>query len=116
MTAGIPTATGVASFDDADAGLVPTAFVAVTTNVYTTPLERPVTTQAFVVVVHEKAPGEETTLYEVTADPPSDNGADHLTATLVSPTVATTLNGSVGAVAAARGVTVTVAEAGLIPY
>ena len=74
------------------------------------------TTHAFVVVVHENAPGEETALYEVMAEPPSDDGMLHRTATRVSPVVAVTLSGSVGAVAAARGVTVTVAEAGLVPY
>ena len=77
---------------------------------------RPVTTHAFVVVVHENAPGEETALYVVMAEPPSDDGMLHRTATRVSPVVAVTLSGSVGAVAAARGVTVTVAEAGLVPY
>ncbi len=33
VTAGIPTPTGVTSFDVADTGLVPTALVAVTVNV-----------------------------------------------------------------------------------
>jgi hypothetical protein len=80
------------------------------------PLERPVTTHAFVVVVHANAPGEETALYEVMAEPPSDDGVLHRTATRVSPVVAVTFNGSEGAVAAARGVTVTVADAGLVPY
>ena len=74
------------------------------------------TTHAFVVVVHENAPGEETALYEVIAEPPSDNGMLHRTATRVSPVVAVTFNGSVGAVAVARGVTVTIADAGLVPY
>jgi hypothetical protein len=77
---------------------------------------RPVTTHAFVVVVHENAPGEETALYEVMAEPPSDDGMLHRTATRVSPVVAVTFSGSVGAVAEARGVTVTVADAGLGPY
>ena len=74
------------------------------------------TTHAFVVVVHENAPGEDTALYEVIAEPPSDDGMLHRTATRVSPVVAVTFNGSVGAVAVARGVTVTVADAGLVPY
>jgi hypothetical protein len=77
---------------------------------------RPVTTHAFVVVVHENAPGEETALYEVMAEPPSDDGMLHRTATRVSPVVAVTFRGSLGAVAAARGVTVIVADAGLVPY
>jgi hypothetical protein len=77
---------------------------------------RPATTQAFVVVVQENAPGEETALYEVIAEPPSDDGMLHRTATRVSPVVAVTFRGSLGAVAAARGVTVIVADAGLVPY
>jgi hypothetical protein len=67
-------------------------------------------------VVQENAPGEEVALYDVIAEPPSDEGELHLTATRVSPVVAVTFRGSVGAVAAARGVTVTVADAGLAPY
>jgi len=68
------------------------------------------------VVVQENAPGEETALYEVIAEPPSDDGMLHRTATRVSPVVAVTFRGSLGAVAAARGVTVIVADAGLVPY
>jgi hypothetical protein len=68
------------------------------------------------VVVQENAPGEETALYEVIAEPPSDDGMLHRTATRVSPVVAVTFRGSLGAVATARGVTVIVAEAGLVPY
>jgi hypothetical protein len=50
------------------------------------------------------------------AEPPSDDGMLHRTATRVSPVVAATFRGSLGAVAAARGVTVIVADAGLVPY
>ena len=58
----MPTFTGMISLVGDDAGLVPTALVAVTVNVYATPLVRPATTHALVAVVHVKAPGLEVTV------------------------------------------------------
>jgi hypothetical protein len=100
----------------ADATLLPTMFLAVTVNVYDTPFVSSVTTHALVEVVHMKPPGVEVTVYDVMADPPLLIGVTQRTATRVSPAVAVTDNGAEGAVPAERGVTVTMAEAGLAPY
>jgi hypothetical protein len=52
----------------------------------------------------------------VIAEPPLLAGVIQRTATRVSPAVVVTDNGAVGTVAAERGVTVTIADAGLAPY
>jgi hypothetical protein len=88
----------------------------VTVNVYDSPFVSSVTTHALVDVVQENPPGEDVTVYEVIAEPPVLAGVTQRTATRVSPAVVVTDNGAVGAVAAERGVTVTMAEAGLAPY
>ena len=111
-----PLTVGVTSALGADATLVPTAFVAVTVNVYGVPLVSSVTTHALVEVVHVKPPGVDVAVYEVITEPPVLAGVSQRTATRVSPAVAVTDNGAVGAVAAERGVTVTMADAGLSPY
>ena len=49
---------GVVIEADAEAGLVPTAFVAVTVNVYETEDESQVIVQEVLVVVHVSNPGE----------------------------------------------------------
>jgi hypothetical protein len=53
---------GVAEFDAADTGPVPTLLVAVTVNVYAVPFVSPVTVQVVVDVVQAKLPGLERTL------------------------------------------------------
>ena len=53
--------TGVMEFDDSDSGLVPTLSVAVTVNVYSVPLVRPVSTMDDCVVVPVTLPGDEIT-------------------------------------------------------
>jgi len=111
-----PLATGETGALGSEATLVPTAFVAVTVNVYDSPFVSSVTTHALVDVVQVNPPGVEVTVYEVIAEPPVLAGVTQRTATRVSPAVVVTDNGAVGAVAAERGVTVTMAEAGLAPY
>ena len=49
-------------FDDPDAGLVPTLSVAVTVNVYSVPLVRPVSTMDDCVVEAVMLPGDEVTV------------------------------------------------------
>jgi hypothetical protein len=95
---------------------VPTALRAVTVNVYDTAFVSSVTTHALVDVVQVKPPGAEVAVYDVMADPPLLAGVTQRTATRVSPGVVVTDNGADGTVAAERGVTVTVADAGLAPY
>jgi len=57
--------------DDADeAEPEPDTFDAVTVNVYDTPPVRPVTVHEVVAVVHVKPPGDDVTVYPVTAKPP----------------------------------------------
>jgi hypothetical protein len=92
------------------------AFVAVTVNVYDSPFVNSVTTHALVEVVHVKSPGDEVAVYEVITDPPLLAGVTHRTATRVSPAVVVTDKGADGTVATERGVTVTMADAGLAPY
>jgi hypothetical protein len=111
-----PLAIGITAALGADATLVPTMFVAFTVNMYDTPFVSSVTTHALEAVVHVKPPGVEVTTYDVIADPPLLAGVTQRTAARVSPAVALTDNGAVGAVAAERGVTVTVADGGLAPY
>jgi len=111
-----PLATGETGALGSEATLVPTAFVAVTVNVYDSPFVSSVTTQALVEVVQVKPPGVDVTVYDKIAEPPLLAGVTQRTATRVSPAVAVTVNGADGTVATERGVTVTVADAGLAPY
>jgi hypothetical protein len=62
-----------------------------------------------------KPPGEEMTVYREITAPPLLAGAAQRTVARVSPAVATTFCGADGAVATARGVTVTDVDAGLTP-
>ncbi len=52
------TVTGVTEADDAEAVLVPAAFVAVTVTVYAVPLVNPVIVQPVVAVVQVAPPGD----------------------------------------------------------
>ena len=60
---------------------------------------RPVTVQLVVAVVHVNEPGEDVTVYPVTALPPFDAGADHETTTDESPNAPDTPVGTPGTVA-----------------
>jgi len=82
----------------------PTTFVAVTVNVYETPLVRPVTVHEVEDVLQVNAPGLEVTVYEVTSLEPFDAGAAHETEADVFPNTPTTFKGGPGTLAMARGV------------
>jgi hypothetical protein len=71
---------GVTAAEGNEAAEVPTAFVAVTVNVYAVPFASPVTVQLVVADVHVKFPGDDVTVYNVIAAPPLEAGADHDTA------------------------------------
>jgi hypothetical protein len=72
------TVAGVTELLDADALPVPAPFVAVTVNVYVTPLVSPVTTIGEEPPVAVIPPGEEVTVYEVIAEPPLLPGAENV--------------------------------------
>ena len=104
------TVDGVAAAEAGDGGLVRgTALVAVTVNVYATPLVRPVTVHVVagvagdtdvVVQVLAGAP-EDVTVYLVTVDPPLDAGAvQDTTDWVLANEVAATLVGVLGATGA----------------
>ena len=77
------------------------------------PLTNPVTSQVNAPpVVHDLPPGLAVTTYPDTADPPSDTGATHDTATLRSPATPTTPDGAPGT---PRGTTATASEAAPAP-
>jgi hypothetical protein len=82
-----------------DDTLVPSAFVAVTVNVYVTPFVSPVTVAVVVALFAVAPPGLAVTVYEVIAEPPFEAGADHDTSILVSPIVPATFVGASGTVA-----------------
>jgi hypothetical protein len=84
---------------DPEETLVPSAFVAVTVNVYVTPFVRPVTVAVVVALFAVAPPGLAVTVYEVIAEPPLLAGADQDTSTLVSPIVPATFVGASGTVA-----------------
>jgi len=86
--------------DAAEAGLVPTRFVAVTVKVYGVPLLSPVTGVVVAPVVDAvKEPGLEVTVYPVIDAPPSETGALHVTVAWVLPAVASAFVGAPGTVA-----------------
>jgi hypothetical protein len=68
-------------FDAAEGPPVPTALVAVTVNVYTTQVERPVTVIGEPVPPAEIAPGLEVAVYPVIAEPPLLAGGEKETST-----------------------------------
>jgi hypothetical protein len=106
------TVAGTTELETAEAVLVPTAFVAVTVNVYVVPFVSPKT------VIGDEPPVAvcpplEVTVYEVIADPPFETGAENETVASPSPRTAVTLVGASGVVA---GVTELLAtEAVLVP-
>ena len=92
---------GVTDDDGVEAALAPLTFVAFTVNVYAVPAVRPVTVQDVSVAglgVHVRLPGDDVTVYEVTAAPPLSVGAVQETVERCSPTVAVTPVGAPGTV------------------
>jgi hypothetical protein len=96
----VGTPAGVTVAVATDAAEVPTALVAVTVNVYATPLVKPFTVHEVDADVHVNEPGVEVTVYAVTASPLLTE-AVHETNALKSPRVA---EGEVGASGAFAGV------------
>jgi hypothetical protein len=106
------TVAGVAAFDATDAVLVPSAFVAVTVNVYATPLVSPVT------VIGDDPPDALTPVFDVTvyvviAEPPFELGALNVTVASPLPAVAVPIVGASGTVAGT--IELLVADAVLVP-
>jgi hypothetical protein len=100
--AGAPgTVAGVTLLEAADAAPVPTAFVAVTVNVYAVPFARPATTIDVhgAVQLAVSALGDEVAVYDVIADPPSLTGAVNVTVAWTLPRVAVPMVGAPGVVA-----------------
>jgi hypothetical protein len=80
-----------------EAPLVPIAFVAVKVTEYEVPLVSPVIAHDIVVVEQVNPPGLTVAVYPVTADPPFDDGASHVTFTAPDPLrTAPTLRGALG--------------------
>ena len=102
-------AAGTAAPEAAEATDVPSAFVAVTVNVYEVPLVRPATVHEVDEadeVVHVFDPGDDVTVYPVIVDIPSSAGAVHVTTDWALPfEVAETPVGGSGTVATAATVT-----------
>ena len=92
------TVAGVTLLEAADAGPAPTAFVAVTVNVYAVPLARPVTVMEVQGAVQEAVmpPGEDVAVKLVMAVPPLDAGAVNVTVACVLPAVAVPMVGAPG--------------------
>jgi hypothetical protein len=83
-----------------DATELPAPFVAITEKVYCVFPVSPVTSHDnAVVVVQVIEPGVEVTVYPVTADPPSDSGADQVTRAAPTIDVAVGVCGALGTVA-----------------
>ena len=93
-------AVGETALDADDGAEVPTSFVAVTVNVYETPLVSPPTVVVVVVPSTDVVPdgGLEVTEYPVIGLPPS-SGACHDTDACPSPAAAVTASGGAGEVA-----------------
>jgi len=95
---------GVTAALGADIGEVPTAFVALTVNVYAVPLYRFDTRQVsgpdVPILTHlvsfPARPGLAVTVYFVIALPPFDAEATHVTSTTPSPATAVTVRGALG--------------------
>lgn len=91
-------ADGVTLLEGADPEPAPSAFVAITINVYAVSLVRPVTVIGLAVPVAVIPPGVETTVYPVIGLPPFD-GAVKLTVACALPGTAFTAVGAPGRVA-----------------
>ena len=90
------TALGVTLLDAADSEPVPTVFVAVTLNVYATPLVSPVTVIGLAAPVPVNAPGLDVTVYPVIFAPPFEAGAVKVMVASASPAVAVPIVGAPG--------------------
>ena len=79
----------------------PTPLAATTLNVYAMPLVRPLTMHdvAGALTVQLPPDGEEVTVYEVTAEPPFNEGGAKETVALPAPATAETFVGALGALA-----------------
>jgi hypothetical protein len=90
---------GVTLFEAADAGPVPTPFVAVTVNAYAVPLASPVTVMVVQGAAHVAVnePGDDVAVYEVIAEPPLLAGAVKATLAWALPAVAMPIVGAPGA-------------------
>src|SRR5512135_285631 len=98
--AGLP-APGLTALDGAEAGPVPTEFVAVTVNVYVVPFFRPLTVIVLGVAPNTmpvKPPGLEVAVYPIIALPPFEAGAEKVTVAEALPPTATTPVGAPGRV------------------
>jgi hypothetical protein len=93
------TVAGVTALDAEEADPVPIAFVAVTVNVYETPLVRPVIVIGESLPLAVIPPGLEVTVYPVIAEPPVEAGAVNVTVASPLPRTAETLVGAPGVVA-----------------
>jgi hypothetical protein len=119
--AGTTAELGITLFDGADAGEVPTAFVAVTVKVYETPFVRPVIVApvgaGLPVTVLEASgvpPVHGVTVYEVMVEPPLF-GAFHVTLAEAFPAEAVTPVGAAGAFGAGATCTVAAREGTPLP-
>jgi hypothetical protein len=99
IVGGPGTAAGVTLFEGADAGPVPTAFVAMTVKVYAEPLARPFTTRGEEGPLALKLPGEDVTVYDVIGAPPFEAGGVNATPACALPAAAMTSAGAPGSVA-----------------
>ena len=108
-------ALGVAEFDAADAEPVPAELVAVTVNVYATPLVSPVTVTGLLAPVPVSPPGFDVTVYPVMLAPPLDTGAVNVMPAWVSPAVAVPMVGAPGTMALTVKLRVTVVAASKAP-
>jgi len=106
-------AAGLTARERAEAGPVPTAFVALTVKVYDVPFVRPVTTIGLVRPVAILDPGLDVTVYEVIGAPPLFAGGVKLTEACAFPATAVTVLGAEGTWA--RGETLAADEAGPVP-
>jgi hypothetical protein len=88
--------TGVTWFEGAEAGPVPTAFVARTVNVYAVPSVRPVIVIGLPVPVAVRPPGEAVIVYEVIDDPCPEGAVNATVASPVAVGTAPTLVGAAG--------------------
>ncbi len=91
-----PPDVGVTLFDGVEAGLLPTQLLAVTVKLYVVPFVNPVNVNGLVVPVAVMPPGAEVTVYDVIAQPPSDEGAVQLTVACPLPAAALTPVGALG--------------------
>src|SRR5512146_3144373 len=81
-----------------EAGLVPTALVAVTVTAYVVPFTSPLMLQPSWLVVQLAPPGEAVAVYAVIAEPPLLDGAFHAAPIVPSPAVSDVRTGAPGAV------------------